>query len=402
MHILHLFFVAAFVFCVGGFHVNSNIRSRYSKLYLYAAKFEGIHMKSNSANDITSSVALVSGTTVGAGILALPSFSESAGFIPSSELLCVGWLFMVTTGLLIAEVTTSLAKYQSVDDNNSLSIISLVEKTLGRRWSIFGGSVYVFIHYALLVAYIAQAGSIINNYAQFENTWAGPAFFSGILGGLLALGSKSTLDSLNNVFVVILLASFAVLIGIAFPEVDINNLSIQNYSEVVKIFPVVLVALLHHSVIPFVCSRLQYDRKAITLSLIGGSFIPTLMFCLWNYVILGIGLGDSSDGLSTLEANNSSLSTVIANLISVFSIAAIVTSFIGFFIGLKDVFKDMIKLENSKAKEYTLASLILIPSTIIATLSPTIFESAIDVAGTYGITILFCALPALMAYNLRR
>ena len=50
-------------------------------------------------------IALVAGTTVEAGALALPAKSLSAGFTSTAILLIFGWLYMVTTGLLIAEVT---------------------------------------------------------------------------------------------------------------------------------------------------------------------------------------------------------------------------------------------------------------------------------------------------------
>ena len=55
---------------------------------------------------IASATALVCGTSVGAGILALPAVSVSAGCIPSSTVLFLCWLYMVSSGLLLAEVWT--------------------------------------------------------------------------------------------------------------------------------------------------------------------------------------------------------------------------------------------------------------------------------------------------------
>lgn len=54
----------------------------------------------NADNQLFNAISLVAGTTVGAGILALPSVAIESGFIPSSVALIGSWIFMVTTGLL--------------------------------------------------------------------------------------------------------------------------------------------------------------------------------------------------------------------------------------------------------------------------------------------------------------
>ena len=58
---------------------------------------------------VLGSAALVAGTTVGAGILALPAKTLAAGLAPTATLLVGGWIFMAATGLLIAEVDLNTA-----------------------------------------------------------------------------------------------------------------------------------------------------------------------------------------------------------------------------------------------------------------------------------------------------
>ncbi|KAJ8450573.1 hypothetical protein Cgig2_020210 [Carnegiea gigantea] len=56
---------------------------------------------------LSSSIFLVAGTTVGAGILAIPAVTQASGFL-ASAVACIGcWIFMVVTGLLIAEVNVN-------------------------------------------------------------------------------------------------------------------------------------------------------------------------------------------------------------------------------------------------------------------------------------------------------
>ena len=68
---------------------------------------------------VIGSAALVAGTTVGAGILALPAKTLAAGLAPTATLLLGGWLFMAATGLLIAEVDLNTA---CVLDRDAVSI----------------------------------------------------------------------------------------------------------------------------------------------------------------------------------------------------------------------------------------------------------------------------------------
>ena len=68
---------------------------------------------------VIGSAALVAGTTVGAGILALPAKTLAAGLAPTATPLIGGWLFMAATGLLIAEVDLNTA---CVLDRDAVSI----------------------------------------------------------------------------------------------------------------------------------------------------------------------------------------------------------------------------------------------------------------------------------------
>merc|ERR1711965_552788 len=73
---------------------------------------------------VLGSAALVAGTTVGAGILALPAKTLAAGLAPTATLLVGGWIFMAATGLLIAEVDLNTA---CVLDRDAVSISAQIK-----------------------------------------------------------------------------------------------------------------------------------------------------------------------------------------------------------------------------------------------------------------------------------
>tara|TARA_B110001452_G_scaffold226443_1_gene200835 strand:- start:297 stop:848 length:552 start_codon:yes stop_codon:yes gene_type:complete len=98
---------------------------------------------------LLGATALVAGTTVGAGVLALPAKTLAAGFLPSSGMLFASWVYMAASGLLIAEVNVNTLCSLERD---AVSITSMAAETIGEVGSNVCGVAYVFIHYALLVA----------------------------------------------------------------------------------------------------------------------------------------------------------------------------------------------------------------------------------------------------------
>ncbi|GAH02366.1 unnamed protein product, partial [marine sediment metagenome] len=74
-------------------------------------------------NKVLGSILLVAGTSIGAGMLALPVITATSGFFYSMLLLAVCWVFMVLTGLLVLEVNLNLGV--------SNSYISMAKATLG-------------------------------------------------------------------------------------------------------------------------------------------------------------------------------------------------------------------------------------------------------------------------------
>src|SRR5690606_22103764 len=94
---------------------------------------------------ITGSVLLISGCCIGAGMLGLPADAAETGFFLSGVMFTLCWAFMFATGLLLAEVNLGCAKEQN--------LMSMAEKTLGKRVKIAVAVLFCFLFYSLMVAY---------------------------------------------------------------------------------------------------------------------------------------------------------------------------------------------------------------------------------------------------------
>jgi tyrosine-specific transport protein len=375
-------------------------------------EFDGMQLN-HQPGSVLGSTALVAGTTIGAGILALPAVTLSSGVVPSTALLIAVWVYTLVSGLLIAEVTLNAMRLAG---KPSVGLLAIVEQTLGKLGARIAGGAYLFMHYALLVAYITQGGDILvaamEKVCGFQNvlpTWVGTTTFTLLFGGIMYLGRERFIQQLNSAFVAIVLVSFLGLLLLAGGQVKSAQILFQDWTALGGSVSVMCVALFYHNIVPVVVTQLEGDVQKIRQSIIIGSIIPLMMFLAWNAVILGsmspdmlkIATGsDVFDPLQILRAGGAG--EWLGVLVSIFSEFAIVTSFIGFVYGLLDFFKDISPITQGGFSRLPLYSLVLFPPMSLGTLNPSIFFNAIDYTGTLSVSILGGILPALMTWKQRQ
>lgn len=364
------------------------------------------------AGSILGCTALIAGTTVGAGILALPTVTVPAGVIPSSALLLGVWFYALMAALLIAEANINRMR----QGQPGTGLIAMAEQALGKAGARVAGAAYLFLHYAMLVAYIGQGGqglqavlARVGGMAIALPDWVGPVLFTLLLGGLVYAGNTRLVERFNTVFVVILLAAFLGLLGLGMTALEPARLLVQNWGALRPAIAIMFVALFFHNIIPVVTTQLQGDVAKVRWALSLGSAIPLLMFLTWNAVILGNAALDAATPATAATFDPVQLlrqgagGTELGVLVSVFSELAIATSFIGFVYGLLDLFKDLWQLTpTDPVHRRTLFLLTLFPSLLIAMINPDLFVLALDYSGSFAISILSGLLPAIICWKQRR
>lgn len=377
-------------------------------------EFDGNKLN-HQPGSVLGSTALIAGTTVGAGILALPAVTLPSGILPSTALLIAVWLYALVSGLLIAEVTLNA---MHLEGRQSVGLLAIVQKTLGKLGARIAGGAYLFMHYALLVAYITQGGEILVSAVAkvwgVQNvlpTWVGTTTFTLLFGGIMYLGREKFIEKLNSAFVGIVIVSFLGLLLLGGGQVKSAQFLFQNWSALGSAVSVMCVALFYHNVVPVVVTQLEGDVRKIRKSIVIGSAIPLIMFLAWNAVILGSVSSDVLQGISDGRTVFDPLQILRAGgagewlgvLVSIFSEFAIVTSFIGFVYGLLDFFKDISLItQGESSNRLPLYSLVLFPPMSLGALNPSIFFTALDYTGTFSISVLGGIIPALMSWKQRQ
>ena len=440
-----------------------------------------------AAGNIFSAIALITGSTVGAGMLALPQVTAPAGFVPTTAGLGITWAMLTMEALLLAEVNLDIW-HRTKNSNEFYAEISKeadaatpLSEDGGSRQQDVGGKlvtlrqmaeetlgapgkgvtvVYLGLSYGLLVAYITKAAEIIDGFVghMFPAPFGSSMFVFGA-AMLFLKGGSSGVDRLNQIFTSLLFALFAVIIstGVAEEHDIVNVLASGNssWSDLPPALPIILLSLVYHDLVPVICSMLGGRRKDVRTAIVLGSLVPLAMFTSWEAVALSMCHGGWMESLSTsndqealslgvqvlhettgvdpLEIFISKSGPVMGTTVQGFSFLAVVTSFFGTTLGLSETLQSEVpvllakireKLHNlssgmantsdldpildlrqsqsaSRARSLALA-LTLLPPLIFTSENPDAFLTALSVAGGTGMTLLYCILPPIMAWKIRK
>ena len=103
----------------------------------------------------------------------------------------------------------------------------------------FACTAYVFIHYALLVAYVSRAGEILSDaLGGVVPSSAASVAYAAALRPVHVSRRCFRLESVNSALVVVVLSTFAPLLAIAAGGVDIDNLRVGDWSALPRTIPV--------------------------------------------------------------------------------------------------------------------------------------------------------------------
>ncbi|MBA3722867.1 MAG: tyrosine transporter [Parachlamydiaceae bacterium] len=346
-------------------------------------------------------ILLVAGCCIGAGMLGLPVLSAAAGFQPSFFVFFVCWLFMVTTGLLLLEVNLWYGK--------EISIITMAERTLGRYGKIATWSVFLFLFYSLMVAYIAASGSLVTDFieqmtgAQIK-AWIGSLMFCILFGGLIYMGTKAV-DWFNRLLMLGLILFYALLVVLGAKYVNPDLLKHRDWSAATWVIPAVIVSFGFHNLVPSLTTYMHGNIRSLKLIIIIGSVIPLFIYLMWEWLILGIvplsefKLALDQGEIATHALKNAVGFSWIVDIAEAFAFFAIITSFLSVALSFVDFLADGLNVKKTPSGKIFLLALVLGPPFILALIYPTIFLMALNYAGGFGAVILFGILPALMVWK---
>jgi tyrosine-specific transport protein len=353
-----------------------------------------------SKSSVLAGSLLVAGTSIGGGMLALPVLTSHAGFIPSVFAYFLSWAFMASTGLLFLEVS----QWMKGDSN----IISMARYTLGRAGKISAWIVYLFLFYCLTIAYVVGCGNIFVEFSQNSiPQFAGPILFVALFAPFLLIPTQ--VAGRFNVWLILGLAlSYFGFVLLGFQYVNVDFLTHRDWSYSLYVLPIAFTSFAYQGIVPTLATMMNHDPNKIRKAILIGSSIPLFAYIVWEGLILGIVPYAEPHGLvDTLHLGQTAvypLKYFINNpwinwLGQFLAFFALVTSFLGVTLGLRDFLADGLKIEKNRRGLLLLVFLVIFPPLVVAILFPHIFLIALEYAGGFGTAYLLGLLPILMIWR---
>ncbi|MDO5054136.1 MAG: aromatic amino acid transporter [Pasteurella oralis] len=360
-------------------------------------------------NKTAGSTLLVSGTMIGAGMLAMPLTSAEIGFSFTLVLLIALWGLLTYTALLFAEI------YQTAEHDAGIG--TLAAQYFGRAGRIIATVVLLVFLYALLSAYVTGGGSILASslptIADKETTSKlAIGLFTLFFGAFIIIGTKSV-DGINRLLFFIMLGTLLLVLCLMLPKVSLDNLMAMPLDNALLLSasPIFFTSFGFHGSIPSLNNYLQGNVKALRFSILTGSTITLIFYIVWQLSTHGVlsqtlFLQILKDDPTLNGLVNASLqitgSSILAQAVKIFSALALITSFLGVSLGLFECIEDLLKRSfNISAGRLSLGALTFLPPLLFAFFYPQGFVLALSYAGQM-FAFYAVVLPVALVWKVRK
>lgn len=351
---------------------------------------------------VIGGILMILGTSIGAGMLALPVASASAGFLSSAALLILCWFGMIIGAFLILEVVLWLP-----EDTN---LISMVKLTLGKPGQIIAWLSYLMLLYTLLCAYISGNSDVLQNILQALHLnvprWLATILAVVLLGSIVYRGVCSV-DIVNRGLMTGKILIYLLLVLALASHINPAQLIIHHSKITIVTVMVMITSFGFAIIVPSLRTYFKSDVRQLKTVIFIGSLIPLVFYIVWVAIVQGVlpvmllkHLAVSAHTTTGLAKN---LAVTVNNgwmgsLIRVFTSICALTSFLGVSLCLFDFLADGLQLSKQGLHGIIVSTITFVPPMLIILLDPSAFIRALSYAGIFVIIVLML-FPAIMAWS---
>lgn len=333
-------------------------------------------------------ILLIVGTSIGAGMLALPVANAAAGFWASSFFLLLCWSFMTCGAFFILEVNLYLPRGKHM--------VSMANVTLGTPGLVVTWLSYLCLLYALLSAYISGGADVLSGLLAHANihapSWALAIVFTCAFGWVVYQGIRQV-DLLNRGLMFAKLAVYTVLLLLISPHVDWHDLQQGEASKILGSLMLLMTSFGFAIIVPNLREYFDDDIPTLRKVIWIGSLIPLVCYIAWDTVIIGTLPAQGSEGLAALmqsEHTTSTLALLLANtldnqlissLFNFFTSVCMLTAFLGVSLCLLSFLGDGLNMIQQGKQGAILCLLTFLPPLLIVLYYPGAYIHALSYAG---------------------
>ena len=356
-------------------------------------------------NKQITSIFLIAGTCISAGMVALPMTLAKLGVIPSILLMFFIWLFSYYSSLVSVEL--------NLHSERGLSLESLGKKYSGKKIEIFCNILVKLLCYSLLAAYIYGGSSIIKNlfYLNLKPIYIQTILTLSLI--LLLQFNNNIISKINGYLFICFLFFLFFLIFLLFFNVNYKNLPLHNdyeFKDIASIIFVVFTLFGYQVVFHTLRDYCGNDVKMLKNAFFYGSIIPLFLYISWTFVVLSVIYNNDINFYNLIIDGNIDAGILVYKLskilsfnnlnfiIWLISILAIFTSIIGVGLSLKDSYINIFKEKKYKKSNLISTLITYLPPYLVTVLIPNAFIKILSYAGII-LVIIAILLPIYLYFK---
>lgn len=284
---------------------------------------KGIYKKTATTAE---AVFMITGLTIGAGILGLPYAIAQVG-------LKIGIVSIVIIGVVVLLLNLMIGEIAS-RTNEPLQLPGLARKYVGPWAEYLLSVIIIFSTYGVLLAYLVGEGKSLSSLFGGSEFWWGVGFW--LIMSVVVWRGLSVAKVVQKILSLVVLI---LLIGISLyllPHAQLERVAYDDFSKIFLPYGVILFALYGAPAIAEAHALLPGKPAQFRRALIIGTLIPIVIAIIFVTAVVGV------DGKNTMEVATIGLGRtfgpmllIVGNLVAILAMG---TGFVGIGLALKQTF----------------------------------------------------------------
>lgn len=301
---------------------------------------------------LLNAIFLISGTAIGAGLIALPITSVNLG----NEILISVIAFMIFIAYQTSIMTIELNEYNT----KPCSIVELSRKMSGNSAFFVSLLSFYILSFSLLCVYLSGISDSLTTFLNLDHHLI--VIMSGITLAVI-LSLKATLFSkLNSILVAILLiAIITSIVQIHISNSISTNVNLINKSEILAFIPIIFTSFGVQNICPYIYNYLDRDKRKIKIAFLIGILIPAIVYISWTSSVFKNIISTDISFFLKLQNHQVEVGELIKFLcestkneymeifLKILTIFAIITSAIGIGLGLLKSLQEVVTISKRAA-----------------------------------------------------
>ena len=350
-------------------------------------------------------VLIIAGTAIGGSMIALPLGLCRLEFIYSISWMTLIWLLMTVSVYITLDVMRKIGQ--------PVTMAEAALNTIGRPLYVLNQVSILLLFYTLLVAY---SSGLADLFMGADSCPYRVTLFKILIFAAFAVGmwkSTSVMDYCNRGLFAFKILLFVAMIFLLVPHMKCNNLFMSwnhDTKSFLVVIPLLFTAFGFHGSAPAVVEYLGIKHPRLYMVFIFGSVIPLLLYILWEAMVSGLlplygdvslqsvfndggNIGDLMQALADASAAG-----CLVSIITMFSVAAILTSFVGVSISLCHFWSEYNETKNMRWDRKMVIAFTFIPSLLVTLIYPSIFVTALGFAAM-SLAVIAIITPCLIMFK---